>query len=148
MSKKIDYTKAEQLQEETYFNCKVDMIQASLKETFSNIGKGEPHLVLRELLVDGLPFIGIEYGSNGEIANVYTTDAKGKRVNFENAAEERIATAPDLIAQRLEEVRNMVPEHEHTATKEAPTPEKKKVVSPRKIDARTAAKAARGNVRA
>ncbi len=147
MSKKIDYAKAEKLQDQTYFDCKVDMVPASLKETYSNLVVKNPVLVSRELIVDGRPLIGIEYAPDGSVVNVYTTNMKGKRVNFENAAEEKTAAAPDLIAQRLAEVRNIVPEHSAAMEVSTPAPEKKKVVTPRKLDANTAAKA-RSNTRA
>lgn len=147
MNKKVDFTSAENLQNKTYFDCKVDMVPASLKETYSDLVSKKPVLVSRELIVDNRPLIGIEYAPDGEVVSVYTTDHKGKRVNFENAAEDKSNTAPDLIAQRLAEARSIVPEHSTVMEAPTPAPEKKKVVTPRKIDANTAAKA-KSNTRA
>lgn len=135
MSKKVDYTKAETLQKQKYFDCKVNMVPASLRETYSDLVSKKPVLVSRELIVDGHPLIGIEYAPNGEVASVYTTDTKGMRVNFENAIEHTEHTSKDLISQRLDEVsKTLAREHPHPKEKE--TPEKKKTITPRKIDLR------------
>lgn len=85
-----------------YFARKVDMVPASVKETYSDLAGKNPVLVSRELVVDDRPLIGIEYAPDGEVASVYTTDAKGRRVNFENTAEKATSNAaPDLISERL-----------------------------------------------
>lgn len=148
MSKTVDYTKAEKLQEQTYFDCKVDMVPASLRETYSDLVSKKPVLVSRELIVDGRPLIGIEYAPSGEVASVYTTDAKGKRVNFENAAEHTEHTSKDLISQRLDEVSKTISrEHPHTEEKEK-TIKEKKVITPRKLDVNTATKAVKNKTRA
>lgn len=135
MNKKVDFSKVEDLQKQKYFDCKVDLVPASLKETYSDLVSKKPVLVSRELIVDGRPLIGIEYAPDGEVASVYTTDAKGKRVNFENAAEQTNSNAaPDLISQRLAEAKNIVHDTTHTAEVEKPAPEKKKVITPRILD--------------
>lgn len=140
---KVDYTKAEKLQEQKYFDCKVDMVPASLKTTYSDLVSKNPVLVSRELIVDGRPLIGIEYAPNGDVASVYTTDLKGKRVNLENSVEHTERTSKDLISKRLDEVSKTVSrEHPHTEEKSVkekkvitPTAEKKRV-TPRKMDDR------------
>ncbi len=134
MNKKVDFSKVEDLQKQKYFDCKVDLVPASLKETYSDLVSKNPVLVSRELIVDGRPFIGIEYAPDGEVASVYTTDAKGKRVNFENAAEQTASnTAPDLIAQRLAEAQIAMHQNKPAVEIEQPKPEKKRVV-PRTLD--------------
>ncbi len=103
---KYDKDKVEAQLNQEYFSCKVDMVPASLKETYSDLVSKKPVLVSRELIVDGRPFIGIEYAPDGDVASVYTTDVKGRRVNFENTAEKTASnTAPDLISERLATVR-------------------------------------------
>lgn len=134
MNKKVDYSKVEDLQKQKYFDCKVDLVPASLKETYSDLVSKSPVLVSRELIVDGRPLIGIEYAPDGEVASVYTTDAKGKRVNFENAAEQTTPhAAPDLISQRLAEAKTIVHDTTKTVEVETPAPEKKKVITPRTL---------------
>lgn len=141
MNKKVNYTKAEKLQDKTYFDCKVDMIPTSLKETYSDLVSKNPVLVSRELIVDNRPLIGIEYAPDGEVVSVYTTDLKGKRVNFENAAEDKNNTAPDLFAQRLAEAKSIMPKHTKEQETPAPVTEKKKVITLSTFDANTAVKA-------
>ncbi len=127
MNKKVDYTKAEQLQDQTYFDCKIDMVPASLKTTYSELVSKNPVLVSRELIVDGRPLIGIEYTPNGEVASVYTTDIKGKRVNFENSAEHADYTSKDLITQHINEVsRTISRKSVHTENNTISTPKAKK----------------------
>lgn len=148
MNKKVDYTNAEEFQKKTYFDCKVDMIPTSLKETYSDLVSKNPVLVSRELIVDNRPLIGIEYAPSGEVVSVYTTDAKGKRVNFENAAEDKNNTAPDLFAQRLAEAKSIMPKH--TAEQEIPTPkaEKKKRVIPEALKTQQISRAQKSQQRA
>ena len=135
MNKKVDFSIEEDLQKQKYYDWKVDIVHASLKETYSDLVSKNPVLVSRELIVDGRPLIGIEYAPDGEVASVYTTDSKGKRVNFENAAEQTASnTAPDLISQRLAEAKTIVHDTQKSAEIEHPAPEKKKVITPRTLD--------------
>lgn len=133
---KYDKDKVEAKLNQEYFARKVDLVPVSLRETYSDLVSKNPVLVSRELMVDGRPLIGIEYTTDGEIANVYTTDAKGKRVNFENTAEQSTSnTAPDLISERLAAVKDTITHETAQVKKEAPAPEKK-TVTPRKLDQR------------
>ncbi len=138
---KYDKDKVEARLNQEYFAHKVDLIPVSLKETFSDLGKN-PVLVSRELIVEGRPLLGIEYAPNGkDVVNVYTTDTKGRRVNFENADEQKPSAAPDLISERLNTLRQTMSHdilaHE-TAHAKNELPEKK-VVTPRKLDPKVAA---------
>lgn len=139
---KYDKDKVEAKLKQEYFARKVDFIPTSLKETYSDLVSKEPVLVSRELIVDGRPLIGIEYAPDGEIASVYTTDNKGKRVNFENTDEEKLNAAPDILSRRLANVKNTIThnaELSHTtpAPEVAHTPDAAKPVS-RKLDSKVA----------
>lgn len=134
MNQKVDYSTAEKLLKESQFNCKVDLIPASLKETYSELVSKNPVLVSRELIVDGRPLIGIEYAPDGKVATVYTTDAKGKRVDFENSAGQESNTAQDIISQRLAKTKEAIHDNGKTVAVERPAPAKKKVIIPRTLD--------------
>lgn len=98
---KYDKDKVDALIKGKYVDCKVNMVPASLKETYSDLVSKNPVLVSRELIVDGRVIFGVEYAQDGEVAGLYTTDEKGKRVNFEHSFEEGSNSAANMLAQRL-----------------------------------------------
>lgn len=100
------FEKLEALQKQTYFESKLQMVPASLKEIYSAI-KGQDTLIARELIVDGRTFIGLEYAPDGTPVSAYTTNKKGQRVALEQPQDEERPlnhATKDLISERLNEV--------------------------------------------
>lgn len=129
MKAKLD--KLEAMQNQAYFESKLQMVPASLKHTYSNLNGKEDTLVARELIVDGRVMIGIEYAPDGSVSSAYTTDQKGKRVNIENAVENKKDHTPkDIISKRLDEVSKTLGNIKETARTDEPVqaPEPKKSV--------------------
>ena len=101
-----DVKKLEAMQKQAYFESKLQMVPASIKEVYSAIS-GEDILIARELVVDDHVLIGIEYTPEGEAAAAYTTDKTGKRITLDRPqrSQSNTAHAPkDLISERLDEV--------------------------------------------
>lgn len=101
------FEKLEALQKQTYFESKLQMVPASLKEIYSAIKGQEDTLIARELIVDGRTFIGLEYAPDGTPVSAYTTNKKGQRVALEQPQDEERPlnhATKDLISERLNEV--------------------------------------------
>ncbi|MBP3686797.1 MAG: hypothetical protein J6J35_00350 [Alphaproteobacteria bacterium] len=100
-----DLKKLEAMQKQAYFESKLKMVPASIKDIYSAIS-GVDVLVARELVVEGHVLIGIEYTPEGLAASAYTTDKTGKRITLDRAENQQTkeAHAPkDLISERLNE---------------------------------------------
>lgn len=132
---KANLSNIEAIQNQKFVESKLDLIPASLRNVYSNIGDKEV-LVARELFIDDKLVLGIEY-SDGVVANAYTTDTKGKRIYMENPQLQEEATAPkDLISRKLDEVAKNLDKHKSVSHEEKPV--EKKIVK-RPIDSHDAA---------
>ena len=102
---KRQLSEIEALMNEKYFESRMDMVPASIKETICEIG-GKKVVVSRELIINDRTMIGVEYTPDGLIAGAFTTDKNGKKIKVEsNYGENDIHHTPqNLISERLEEI--------------------------------------------
>lgn len=102
---KRQLSEIEALMNEKYFESRMDMVPASIKETTCEIG-GKEVIVSRELIVKGRTMIGVEYTPDGLIVGAFTTDKNGKRIKVESnyGENEKHHTPQNLISERLEEI--------------------------------------------
>lgn len=102
---KRQLSEIEALINEKYFESRMDMIPASIKETICEIG-GKKVIVSRELIIKDRTMIGVEYTPDGLIAGAFTTDKNGKKIKVESNYEtaENHHTPQNLISERLEEI--------------------------------------------
>lgn len=82
---------------------KIKMIPTSIKETYSDLVSKKPVLVTRELIADGKVVLGVEYNSDGETVNAYTTDKQGHHVTITRVEEfeKDNLSVRDMVAQHL-----------------------------------------------
>lgn len=131
---KRQLSEIEALMNEKFFESRMDMIPASIKETICEIGNKKV-TVSRELIIDNRVMIGVEYTPDGLIAGAYTSDKNGKRIKVEGNYKEDSThhTPQNLISERLEEIsKNMQKEKEDATRKfeknaEERKPEAKKI---------------------
>ena len=131
--KKAKLSDIETRQNSAFIDFKLQMVPASIKNTYSSIG-GKDELVSRELIVNNNQvFIGIEY-ADGVPVSAYTTDPTGKRIFLEKLDNENVAdpmATRDVISNRLSELSKQVVRDKHKSKDS--TPEKVvKVVQPSK----------------
>lgn len=102
---KRQLSEIEALMNEKYFESRMDMVPASIKETICEIG-GKKVTVSRELIVNDRTMIGVEYTPDGLIASAFTTDKNGKKIKVESNYEpsKNHHTPQNLISERLEEI--------------------------------------------
>ncbi len=102
---KRQLSEIEALMNEKYFESRMDMVPASIKETICEIG-GKKVIVSRELIVNDRTMIGVEYTPDGLIAGAFTTDKNGKKIKVESnySENENHHTPQNLISERLEEI--------------------------------------------
>ena len=102
---KRQLSEIEALMNEKYFESRMDMIPASIKETICEIG-GKKVIVSRELIIKDRTMIGVEYTPDGLIAGAFTTDKNGKKIKVESnyKTAENHHAPQNLISERLEEI--------------------------------------------
>lgn len=124
-----DLQKLEAMQKQAYFESKLKMVPASIKDIYSAIS-GVDVLVARELIVDDHVLIGIEYAPDGAAAAAYTTDKTGKRITLDRAEETQAKeshTPKDLISARLNEAVKSITRQPAAPEHTAPVKVKKEV---------------------
>lgn len=102
---KRQLSEIEALMNEKYFESRMDMVPASIKEVVCEIG-GKKVIVSRELIINDRTMIGVEYTPEGLIAGAFTTDKNGKKIRVESnyGETENHHTPQNLISERLEEI--------------------------------------------
>ena len=102
---KRQLSEIEALMNEKYFESRMDMVPASIKEVVCEIG-GKKVIVSRELIINDRTMIGVEYTPEGLIAGAFTTDKNGKKIKVESNYGEtnNHHTPQNLISERLEEI--------------------------------------------
>lgn len=109
---------------------KLKMIPTSIKETYSEVSK-EPVLLTRELIADDRVVLGVEYNTNGEAVNAYTSDKSGRHITIarvEDITQDNLSVR-DMIAEHLKKMSGMQKSEQPEQPKEKPAPAKKKVVA-------------------
>lgn len=123
----------ERLFDKKYLDCRADQIPCTVKETYfkPDNTKDDGMLIRKELISldeSKRVILGIEYDDKGQPAEVYTTDAKGKRIKLVAENPQQSNKLPDLISKRLEQARNLANTKEQpTVTKEQPTAPKRTI---------------------
>ncbi len=116
---------------------KIKMIPTSIKETYSDLVSKKPVLLTRELIADGKVVLGVEYNTDGETVNAYTTDKQGHHVTITHVEdlENDNLSVRDMVAQHLAKM-SIINENkktqkaEETKTNIPQTPAKKRVIKP------------------
>lgn len=127
--KKLKLSELEARQNSACIDFKLQMIPASIRNIYSNIGEKE-ELVARELIVNNHVFIGITY-ANGSPVSAYTTDASGKQIPLEKLDNITNAlTTPELISERLSEISKQLVAEEQKSTSQTKTPTKATKIAP------------------
>lgn len=124
-----DLKKLEAMQKQAYFESKLKMVPASIKDIYSTIS-GEDVLIARELVVNDHVLIGIEYTPEGLAASAYTTDKTGKRIILdrpENLQTKEAHAPKDLISERLNEATKNISRQPLANEPQIPTKVKKAV---------------------
>ena len=104
----VDAKKLENTFEQKRMACKADHIPCTVQSTYSNLDGKEDVLVRKELKLLGSKkvIIGVEYDKEGQPIEVYTQDAKGKRLKLSLETAPRNTALPDLIEERLNNASN------------------------------------------
>lgn len=123
----VELENAENLIKQKYLEYRADHIPCTVRSTYTNLDGKKDIPVSTELkLIDSnRTIIGIEYDANGKPAEVYTTDAKGKKIKLKTDEPKRSSKLPDLIGKRLTEATKAISKE---MPKTTPAPEKTKKI--------------------
>lgn len=121
----------ERLFHKKHLDCRADHVPCTVKETyFKPDNTQDDGMLIRKELISldesKRVILGIEYDDKGHPAEVYTTDAKGKRIKLVAENPQQSNMLPDLISKRLEQARNL------TNAKELPTVTKEPATTPKR----------------
>lgn len=123
-----DAKKLENVFEQKRLECRADNIPCTVKSTYSNLDGKEDVLVRKELqLLDSKQVvIGVEFDTDGTPVEVYTQDAKGKRIKLTAEAPKRSSALPDLIEKRLNSASRVIEKKSPTKEDKSTSTENKK----------------------
>ncbi len=116
----------EEVLKKKHLEYKADHIPCTVQSTYFSPDKKHDTLMRRELMTNGQVIFGIEYDTNGNPAEVYTTDSEGKRIKIATESmDNENQNLPNLISERLEIAKSKT----KTKTKENSTLKKDKKAS-------------------